>query len=118
MKTITIGVKPVDNTDRIRKYLNVTYKFHKLTDKEIEILLAFVEEYQELQKVISDKDYLNTILFNSTTKSKISQKISVQKAVLDNYLTTFRKKGVIKNNQLVPNFVPPSEPFDVVIKML
>jgi hypothetical protein len=116
-----IKIKSSSNEDKIRKYLEVIYKFHKLTDKEIAILVELVLQYQEIQTKYAstkDTDLFNKLLFDVDVKKKIKEKLQIKDSVFQNYLTVFRKKGVIKDNKLVVHFIPAIEPFDLIIKFL
>lgn len=116
-----IKIKSSSLEDKIKKYLEVIYKFHKLTDKEIDILIVLVLCYYEIQTKYAstnDTDLFNKLLFDVDSKKKIREKLQIKDSVFQNYLTVFRKKGVIKDNKLVVHFIPAIEPFDLIFKFI
>lgn len=118
MKTIPVVIKSVSIVDRLKKYLNITYKLHNLTDKEQEVLINFIIEYYEISKNVKDPKMVNIVLFDKDTKEKLAKKMKIQKGVFDNYLSTFRRKNVIIDNNLNPSFVPPQEAFEIAFRFV
>lgn len=121
MTTKEIKIKSTSKEDRIKKYLDVIYKFHKLTDKEIDILVELVLAYQNIQAkypTVTDTDLFNKLLFDTANKKEVRDRLQIKDSVFQNYLTVFRKKGVIKDNKLVVHFIPAVEPFDLIFKFI
>ena len=118
MKQIPITIKSVDTKDRLVKFLNIIHKFHNLTSKEIAILVEFIVEYYAIKKKVTDNELLNKLLFDHTVKRKIGTRLNIKDSVFQNYLTVFRQKGVIKDNALNTSYIPPEEPFEIIIRIL
>jgi predicted RNA binding protein with dsRBD fold (UPF0201 family) len=120
MRIVTIPVKSTSQKDKVRKFLEFTYKFHKLTDKELDILLVFVMKFYSLLHKYNTKDLdlVNKLLFDVDIKKEIREELGIREGVFDNYLTIFRKKGVIKGKTLNPSYLPPEEPFELHFKFL
>jgi hypothetical protein len=119
MKSIPITIKTTSQEDRLKKYLNVLYKFHKITDKEMTIFLELVYKFYDIQRRLNntqDTKSINKLLFDLESKQEIQQKLNIKDAVFQNYMTVFRKKGVILNNQIHPLLVPPAGEFTLAIK--
>jgi len=100
----------VDLKNAIRYYLQLTKPMHKLADKRIdlltEILYMFTIERQNFKRA----DDAWTIVFNGVNRAKIRQKMDMTKQVFENYLSEFRKKGIIVNNQVDPRYNPAITP--------
>lgn len=121
MRVITIPIKSSSKEDRIKKYLEVIYKFHKLTDVEIAILVEFILHFQTIQAkypTIDDTELINKLTFDSKIKKEISTKLGIKEGVFQNYLTILRKKGVIKDNKLNPSYIPDATPFDLTFRFM
>ena len=100
---------------RIRLYLGVLYKFHKLTDKETDIVIDLIVKYYDIitKYPVHDEELINKLLFNIDVKKEIKQKHNLKDAVFQNYMTIFRKKGIIKDKGLNKYFIPPMDPFEI-----
>lgn len=96
------------NTNRegcIKSFLSLTKPMHKMTSQEINILTLFlVFHYEEKDNFTRESD-LWKFLFDYDTKLKIKNKLNIGDGVFQNTLTSLRKKGIIKNNRIVPYFI-------------
>lgn len=112
---ITIPIKTKDKRDRIEKYLEVLYKFHKLTDKEIQLLVELIIIYTDLRDNHGE-EIATTLLFHVDNKNKIRKNLNnMNSSVFHNYLSYLRKKAVIKGKSINPVFIPPVEDFKLII---
>lgn len=120
MRVVTIPIKSTDQKDKVRKFLEFTYKFHKLTDKELDILLVFVMKFYSLLHKYKGVDLglINKLLFDVEAKKEIREELKIREDVFANYLTIFRRKGVIKGKILNSSYLPPEEPFELHLKFL
>jgi hypothetical protein len=93
----------------------VLYKFHKLTEKEVDIVVELIIKYYEIttRYPVYDKDLVSKLLFDVDVKRHIKEKYNIKDPVLQNYMTTFRKKKVIIDGLLNPNYIPPKEQFEL-----
>lgn len=117
----TIIVKSSTHEGRIRKYLHIIYNFHKLTDKEIDILVELIVNYQLIElkyPTVKDPELFNRLLFDPTVTKKIKEKLQIKDSIFQNYMTTFRRKKVIEGRVLNPNFIPPKETFDLTFRFI
>ena len=74
-------VKKANNIVRIPTSLNGKFfrywfeflePFHKLTDREIDVITSFVKQRYELSKVIKDNEILDKVTMSEDTKKKVS----------------------------------------------
>lgn len=104
--------------ETIRWYLKFTQPVNKLKDKEIEVLTLIIYFYYMSDAVEEDDKWAEA--FHYDTKLKIREILNLNSEyVLNNYLTSLRKKGAIKNNKVVPAFNPnlnkDSEKFRIIV---
>jgi hypothetical protein len=118
MRVIPIKIQPTTVENRVRSYLGILYKFHKLTNKELDVVVELIIKYYDIinKYPVHDKELVSKMLFDVSVKRMIKEKHHIQDAVLQNYMTVFRKKGVIVDGLLNPNYIPPLEPFEIKIE--
>lgn len=80
-------------------YLQILYKFHKLTDTEILLLADIIHKYKELESKY-DKDIAMKLYLDKDNRDDIKARLNMKDQVFRNYLTTYRKKGIIKESGL------------------
>ena len=51
--------------------------FHKLTDREIDIIASFVKQRYELSKVIKDNDILDKVTMSEDIKKKVREECHI-----------------------------------------
>lgn len=54
--------------------------FHKLTDREIDVISSFVKYRYELSKVIRDQEVLNKVTMSEDTKRKVREDCNISQA--------------------------------------
>lgn len=104
----------VNNVIRIpasqKKFFRYWYEFlkpfHKLTDREIDVITAFTYERYNLGKVISDEDILDKVVMSEDTKKKIREEYKVTPAYFQVIMGKLRRNGLIVNNKINPRFIP------------
>ena len=62
---------PTSQKKFFRFWFEFLKPFHKLTDREIDVITAFTYERYNLGKVISDEDILDKVVMSEDTKKKI-----------------------------------------------
>lgn len=79
-------MKNVDNVVRIptslddnffRYWFEFLKPFHKLTEREIEVIACFVKHRYELSKVIKDTEILDRVTMGEDTKRKIREECNM-----------------------------------------
>jgi hypothetical protein len=115
MKKINIPVPVSGRRDRIKKYLLVLYQFHKLTDKEINLLTELIFYYTDYVDQYGDK-LANKLLFDKDTSIQIRKNLdNMADTVYRNYLSNLRKKNVITGRTLNTKFIPPLNNFELSV---
>lgn len=83
--------------------------FHKLTDREIDVISSFVKQRYELSKVIKDQELLNKITMSEDTKRKVREDCNISQAHFQVIMTKLKKNKVIDNGVINLKFIPRLE---------
>ena len=80
--------------------------FHKLTDREIDVIACFVKHRYELSKVIKDMEILDSVTMSDDTKKKVRKECNISLTHFQVMMCKFRKNNVIIDNRINPKFIP------------
>jgi len=115
MANVLIQIPYEGKKDIVKKYLEVLYQFHKLTDKEIQLLTEMIIIYSDLESKYGE-ELASKLLFDIDNKKKIRASLNnMTDPVFQNYLSNLRKKKVIVNRSIAKHFIPPIENFELII---
>ena len=87
--------------------------FHKLTDREIDVITSFVKQRYELSKVIKDNEILDKVTMSEDTKKKVREECNItlphfQVIMGDLKRHKFFINGII-NEKYIPKLNPEKE---------
>lgn len=91
------------------RWLDITATFHKLTEQERSVLALLLYYHHLLKQELTNDKIIWKMTFDYDTKMKIKEELSMKDSSLQNTLTSLRKKNVIKDNQIVPTYIPDME---------
>lgn len=80
--------------------------FHKLSEREIDIIALLTYKRYELSKVISDNEILDKVLMSADTRKKILEETNISLNYYQLILGKLKKNKVIINNRINPKFIP------------
>lgn len=83
--------------------------FHKLSDKEIEVMACLVKHRYLLSKSIINNELLDQIAMNDDTKRKVREECGLQQTYFQMLMSRLRKKKMIINGMINPKFIPRIE---------
>lgn len=109
MKNKKVANINVKIKDLFKRWLDITYIFHKLTEQERNVLALLLHSHYELKQDIKNEKVLWKMVFDYDTKMKIKEELDMKDAVMQNTLTSLRKKNVIKNNTIINTYIPDIE---------
>lgn len=109
MKNCKIANINVKIKGLFKRWLDITYMFHKLTEQERDVLSLLLFYHYEFKHELTNNKIIWKMVFDYDTKMKIKEELSMKDAVLQNTLSALRKKNVIKNNVIVPAYIPALE---------
>jgi hypothetical protein len=92
--------------------------FHKLTDREIDVIASFVRHRYNLSKVIKDQDILDKVTMGEDTKRQIREDCNITQAHFQVIMTKLKKSKVIDNGKINPRFIPRLEGDDKNFQLL
>lgn len=108
-------MKKPDNIVRIPCSLNKSFfrlwfkflePFHKLTDREIDVITSFVKQRYELSKVIKDNEILDKVTMSEDTKKKVREECNITLPHFQVIMGKLRKNKVIIDGKINPRFIP------------
>lgn len=100
-----IGI-PTTLSDFFRYWVEFLEPLHHLTEREIDIITAFLKKRYELSKSILDPVMLDKYLMNEDTKAEIRDECKVSPAHFQVIMGKLRKSGIIVNGNINPRFIP------------
>ena len=80
--------------------------FHKLTDREIDVITSFVKQRYELSKVIKDSTILDKVTMSEDTKRKVREECNMTLPHFQVIMGKLRKNKVIIDGKINPKFIP------------
>ena len=80
--------------------------FHKLTDREMDVIASFVKHRHALSKVVSDQDVLDKLTMSDDTKRQVREDCNISQAHFQVIMTKLKKSRVIENGRINPKFIP------------
>lgn len=120
--------KEINNVIRIPTSLNSKFfrywfeflqPFHKLTEREIDVITSLVKQRYELSKVIKDDEILDRVTMSEDTKRKVREECNMTLPHFQVIMGKLRKSKVIIDNKINPRFIPnireDSETFQLLL---
>ena len=89
-----------------RIWLEFLRPFHKLTDRETDVMASFLKQRFELSKVVSDQEVLDRLTMSEDTKKKVREECNISQAHFQVIMTKLKKTKMIDNNNINPRFIP------------
>lgn len=80
--------------------------FHKLTDREIDVITSFVKQRYELSKVIKDSNILDKVTMSEDVKKKVREECNITLPHFQVIMGKLRKNNVIVDGKINPKFIP------------
>lgn len=87
-------------------WVQFTKPLHHLTDRQAQVLEAFLQLRYELSKVISDEDLLDENTMNESSKRKIKKTLNLSDAHFQVIMSELRNHEVIINGKIASKYIP------------
>jgi len=105
---MTINLTLETKKKAITVYLSLLYRFHKLSDRELDLAVELIMAYFKALDIYENAKAADKLYLDTDNREDIMKRLELTPQVFRNYLTTFKKKGVHKedrtlNKVLVPN---------------
>ena len=92
--------------------------FHHLTEREMDVITAFVKQRHELSKVITDSDILDKVTMSEDTKRKVREECEITLPHFQIVMSKLRKSKVIIDNKINPRYIPNIKEANGSFKMM
>lgn len=89
-----------------RIWIEFLTPLHSLTNREKDVVAAFIKARFELSKAISDDDLLDKVVMSDDIKAKVKSECNVSDAFFQVILGKLRKTKIIHNGKINPKFLP------------
>lgn len=80
--------------------------FHKLTNREIDVISSLVKQRYELSKVIKDNEILDKVTMSEDIKKKVREECNITLQHFQVIMGNLRKSKVIIDGKINPRFIP------------
>lgn len=106
-KNINIKTLNVNKKQFFTYWLKFLKPYHKLANKEMEIVVLLLIKRHELSKKIKDDSLIDSVLFNNKTRAELVSEMGYSHhGILNNMLSTLRKKNIIIDNKINKGLIP------------
>lgn len=106
MKNINVQSIKTNEAKFFKVWLTILQPFLKLRNQELDVLAKLLYYRYTIAKQVKNKEIVDQLLFNTTTRKKIKQELKIQDYSFNNTLTALRKKGLIVNNSINSKVIP------------
>ena len=89
-----------------RYWLQFLSPIHNLSEREIDVVTAFLKERHTLSKSITDDQILDKVLMSKETKRKIREECGLAQAYFQIIMGKLRRAKVIVDDKINPKFIP------------
>lgn len=80
--------------------------FHKLANREIDVIACFTKHRYELSKVIKDDEILDKVTMSEDTKRKVREECNITLPHFQVIMGKLRKNKAIIDGKINPRFIP------------
>ena len=100
------------NKKFFRTWVEVLEPVHGLTDREMDLLSAFIKRRHELQKSNMSQDQIDAVLMSSSIKKEIRSSVGISTAYYQRIVRKFRDKGILipdpahDGERINPRYIP------------
>lgn len=102
-----------------RIWIEFLTPLHSLTNREKDVVAAFIKARFELSKSITDDALLDKVVMSDDIKAKVKAECNVSDAFFQVILGKLRKTTVIVDGKINPKFIPKSiNPDDKAFQLL
>ena len=111
-----INLKAKSKLQAIHYYLTFLQPFHKLSAREIEVLTQLVSSYLLYEEQYKDKVVAGKLYLELDSKRFIRKELGLTGQVFRNYLSSFRKKGILDSSDtILESLVPRTFSINLII---
>lgn len=97
---------PIDKGNVFRYWLEFLAPLHHLTEREMDVATALLQERYNLSKVITDSNLLERILMSEDTHKKIKQEYGLSNQHFQVIKSKLKSKNFLVDNKINPRLIP------------
>ena len=101
-----------------RYWFEFLQPFHKLTDREMDVITSFVKHRFELSKKINDSDILDKVVMGDDTRKKVREECGLTLAHFQVIMGKLRKNKLIVDGKINPKFLPNIKEEDTTFQLV
>ncbi len=103
-----INLNVPSKKEAIETYLSLLYRFHKLSDKEMEVTVELIlTYYMYLDTYMQNEKAADKLYLEPESREIILKNLGITSQVFRNYLTTLKKKNVLKEGMVLNKVLLP-----------
>ena len=92
--------------------------FHKLANRDIDVIACFAKHRFELSKVIQDADLLDRVTMSEDTKRKVREECKITLQHFQVIMSKLKKNKVIVDGKINPRYLPNINKEEDSVKLL
>lgn len=89
-----------------RHWFEFLEPFHRLTEREVDVITAFVKQRYVLSKVIKDDEILDKVVMSDDTKRQVREECNMSLQHFQVVMGKLRKNKLIIDNKINKRFIP------------
>tara|TARA_R110000822_G_scaffold302649_1_gene426918 strand:- start:9760 stop:10143 length:384 start_codon:yes stop_codon:yes gene_type:complete len=109
MKNSKVANINIKIKDLFFKWMEITKPFHKLTNQQQSVLALFLYYHYKYRQEITNNKILWKVIFDYDTKMLVKEELGIKDAGFQNIMHQLRSKNIIKDNKIVPTYIPSIE---------
>ena len=94
------------DTTFFRWWVEILKPLHKLTEREMDVITAFLKKRYELSKDILDPIKLDKYLMSDDVKKEIREECNITSAHFQVIMGKLKKQKILKDGRITPKFIP------------
>ena len=105
---MNINLKTKSEKEAVTTYLSLLYRFHKLSDKELEVTVELILAYFKYLRLYGNAAAAAKLYLEKESRAVIMENLDMSAQVFRNYLTTLKKKNVLQEGMKLNTVLVPS----------
>lgn len=101
---------PCTNENFLRVWFDLLKPVHKLTQREIDVAIAFVKRWYELRDTVRDDKQLNRLLLSAQEKKEIMASLGLSKSHMHLIMTKLKQRRIVVDGKLNYRYIPNYQP--------
>ena len=104
-----INLELKSKKEALKAYLNLLYSFHKLTDKEVDVLVELIIAYQAYLLKYKNEEVAVKLYLEASSRDSITAALGMKRQVFRNYLTALKAKKALDSNKTISKVLMPED---------